>query len=279
MEIQNLYNSYSEIFDIKNIPAELLDNSEIIPFYFETDESPTPGGFKMGRPIEVFPLSNNRPQKPILKNEVEEGSIPMLILKGKILGLYLPFHFYFRPSEEKQIWGVWINKSIFGWFSEFLREVPCDEKTKELLTKIYIVNFALFYHKIEIFVTRNELFERDLLYKHHFSVLKKDILELIDKYAHAFACKKITTQIAPTKDIPPPILTLISYKFRELFEIEDAKELKEEYLLNEIYNRMHQPSKRKNEQIWVDLQDWFPTHIKIDSQDNLFLVEDIKPLP
>lgn len=280
MEIQNLYKSYSDIFEIKDIPAELLNNAEIIPFYFETDEKPAPGGVNIGRPIEVFPQTLNRPDKPMPKNEAEDGNIPMLILNGKLLGLYLPFHFYYRPDKpkEEQIWGVWIVESVFGWFSEFLKEVECDEKTKTIITKIYIVNFALFYHKIEIFVTSNEVFERDLLYKHHFIVLKKDLLKLIDKHAHAFACNKILSRISVTKDVPYKTLEKMNKKFSELFEIGNPDELKQEQLLNDIYNRMHQPSKRKSEQIWVDLKHWFDSHINIDSQDNLFLVREIKPL-
>lgn len=280
MEIQNLYKSYSEIFDIKEVPVELLNNSEIIPFYFEKDDKPVTGGVNIGRPIEVFPPTINRPGKPILQNESEDGNIPMLILNGKLLGLYLPFHFYYRPDKpkEKQIWGVWIVESVFGWFSEFLKEVDCDEKTKTILTKIYIVNFALFYHKIEIFVTSNEVFERDLLYKHHFTVLKKDLLKLIDKHAHAFAYNKILSRISATKDVQYKTLEKMSKKFSELFEIGNPDELKQEHLLNDLYNRMHQPSKRKSDQIWVDLKHWFDSHINIDSQDNLFLVREIKPL-
>jgi hypothetical protein len=280
MEIQNLYKSYPEIFDLKDIPSELLNNSEIIPFYFETEEKPVVGGVNIGRPIEVFPPSINRPSKPIPKNEVEDGDIPMLILNGKLLGLYLPFHFYYRPEKpkEKQIWGVWIVESVFSWFSEYLKDIECDEKTKSILTKIYIVNFALFYHKVEIFVTSNEIFERDLLYKHHFTILKKDLLKLIDRHAHAFACNKILSRISATKDVPYKTLEKMSKKFSELFENGNSEELKQEHLLNDLYNRMHQPSKRKSEQIWVDLKHWFDSHINIDSQDNLFLVREIKPL-
>ena len=40
---------------------------------------------------------------------------------------------------------------------------------------------------------------------------------------------------------------------------------------------LHQPSKRKDERIWIDLKHWFDSHINIDSQDNLFLVREIKP--
>lgn len=280
MEIQNLYKSYPEIFDIKDVPSELLNNSEIIPFYFDSEEKPGTGGVNVGRPIEVFPPSINGPKVPVPKNEIEDGNIPMLILNGKLLGLYLPFHFYYRPDKpkEKQIWGVWIVESVFGWFSEFLKDVDCDEKTKTILTKIYIVNFALFYHKIEIFVTSNEVFERDLLYKHHFTVLKKDLLKLIDKHAHAFACNKILSRIAATRDVPYKTLEKMSKKLSELFEIGNPEELKQEHLLNDLYNRMHQPSKRKDEQIWIDLKHWFDSHINIDSQDNLFLVREIKPL-
>ena len=70
----------------------------------------------------------------------------------------------------------------------------------------------------------------------------------------------------------------MSKKFSELFEIGDSEELKQEHLLNDLYNMMHQPSKRKSEEIWIDLKHWFDSHINIDSQDNLFLVREIKPL-
>jgi hypothetical protein len=280
MEIKNLYQSYPEIFDIKEIPNELLNNSEIIPFYFESDVNPLFSSVNIGRPIAVFPPTVNIQSKPIPKNEVEDGNIPMLILNGKLLGLYLPFHFYFRPEKpkEQQIWGVWIVESIFSWFLEFLNDVECDEKTKLLITKIYIVNFALFYHKVEIFITSNEIFERDLLYKYHFSILKKELLKSIDIHAHSFACQKISSRISITKDVPFKILEKMRRKFSELFEIGSNDEIKHEPLLNELYNIMHQPSKRKSEQIWVDLKHWFDSHINIDSQDNLFLVRKISPI-
>ena len=272
MEIQNLYNAYSEIFDIKDIPEELLENSLIIPFYFEQDKNNPLKKINFDREIVVFPPSSAMPMRPMLKREAKDGDIPKLVFKGEILGLYLPFHFYFRPDKrsEDQVWGVWINSNIYESFKDFLSDIQCSDEIKSLLTRIYIVNFALFYHKIEIFITSNEIFERQAHYKHHFGLLVTELAKLIDKHAHNFARKKILTRISFTNDIDASVLRRVSEKFGELFESASPDELKQEYLLNEIYNKMHIINQLKPEGIWIDLKHLFDSGIKITSRDNLF---------
>jgi hypothetical protein len=278
MKVENLYSAFPEIFDFKNIPEELLANSEILPFFFELGDNPTVVNINIGRPVVVFPnpITNPMPKKV---NETEGGEIPMLVFQGKVLGLYLPFHFYYKPNTpaEDQIWGIWIVERFFGWFLDYLKEVECSDKHKTLLTQVYIVSFALFYHKIEIFVTSNEVFERELHYKHHFNVLKKDLITFIDKYAHNYACNKILNSSAAA-GIPFNVRRDIKREFCKLFEVENEEELRQENLLNELFNKMHQPGKWKDEKIWVDIKNWFDSKININSQDNLFLVKEINPL-
>ncbi|MFW5871785.1 MAG: hypothetical protein ACOCUT_01625 [bacterium] len=279
MEINNLYSSYKEVFDIKDEPMEILQNSEIVPFYFNTSNktsrnSIASGFYKLYDPVRQYSDALNDFLFRSEGFEPEKKGISSLILGNKIIGLYLPFHFYYKPTEpqQEQIWGVWIMEDAIDWFAGHLGEVNCSEEIKKHLARVYTVNFAILFHKLEIFIVTNEIFEKERLYKYHFSVLKNDLVHEINKFAHRYALRKIIDKSAVTRNIDKGTLQELAIEFHKLFIPGDEESFSEPKLLNEIYNRMHQPGRHRKMEIWMDINNWFNTQIRTNSRDNLFLV-------
>lgn len=162
METKNLYTSFTEVFDLKKEPLDILENCEIVPFYFNTKKD----AFREGGRLLTFenPIVSYLDKAMIRDSfldtpSLDDRGIPSLILEGNIIGLYLPFHFYYKPDEprENQIWGVWVLDEAVDWFASRLEELDCRPEIKKHLAKVYAVNFALFFHKLEIFVTSNHI--------------------------------------------------------------------------------------------------------------------------
>ncbi|TCZ73278.1 hypothetical protein [Flaviaesturariibacter aridisoli] len=284
MKAHHLYESYPDIFQPKKLP-EYLQFSDILPFFIDDGtESERPSS--SARPVKVL---RSRPQAetlvPVkgktLDDMIEPGEdgIPMLTHNGQILALYLPFHFFYRPdqSEFEQWWGIWITETaIYDVLEPLLSHLPINAAQRQLLAETYIVNFGLFYHKVEMFVSRNEVFEREPLYKYHFSKLKKELLKQIDRHAHTYAALRVDQAVNKRlESIGRKERAQAATIFRELFEYGWYNE--EADLLNGIYNEMHQPGRHRNKEIWTDLGHWSDAGIVSTKRDNVFIVPEIIP--
>jgi hypothetical protein len=287
MNIYNLHRSYPEIFEPKRLP-EYLQFSDILPFFVKNGE-PEPRNAAPKRPVKVIQTNPSAPTLVALggdsnlgdDQEVRNGSIPMLVFEGKPIALYLPFHFFYQGQlgaldERLQWWGIWISDAMYPFLLPQLAGTNCTDAEKRLLVETYLVNFALFYHKVEIFVARNEVFEREQLYKYHFGILNDDLTALIDRHAHSYAVERIErAESKQLEKIDVEKREAASVIFKKLFQSDVPEDIAG--LLNSIYNRMHQPSRHRNKEIWEDIGHWCDAGIGATPGNNCFLVLEIIP--
>jgi len=270
MDASNLFNAYEELFQLRDYPSELFGNAQIIPFYKYKGNDRIPINEDGPSPVVII-------DKDKVSNSAEpvNGNPPGLFINGKILGFYLPFHFYYDhdSNESDQFWGVYILEEGIAQFADFLEELGCKNEQKVNIATIYIFNFTCFYHKLEIFVANNEIFERTPLYKTYFKSVDSIIMSEIDKYAHSYALKKILEKNNLNRTIDSKDLKNAQTMLGKIFRCQPGLYGEVEVLLNSIYRYTHPDAQKRDDRIWKDLKHIFNSHLRIDILTNIFILK------
>lgn len=159
--VANLRNELPELFDERPLPRNWDDNWIAIPFDDEVEEilntSDDRDDYEDNLEIprhpeieDIFPnFDLNFGQK------VGDKKVP-----ADLLAFYLPFHLF--PDD----WGIYILASGVRYLARIIRiQSKLEQADALLVSRLFLYYHELYHHKVEMFVTRLELPQRQPIYK------------------------------------------------------------------------------------------------------------------
>jgi predicted RNA binding protein YcfA (HicA-like mRNA interferase family) len=171
--VANLRNELPELFDERQLPRNWDENWIAIPFDDEVESILNPsddrddyennGEIPQHPEIDIFPnFDINFGQK------VGDKKVP-----AALLAFYLPFHLF--PDD----WGIYILASGVRYLARIIRlQSKLEQADALLVSRLFLYYHELYHHKVEMFVTRLEVPQRQPIYKTRKLFQNKSNLEL-----------------------------------------------------------------------------------------------------
>jgi predicted RNA binding protein YcfA (HicA-like mRNA interferase family) len=159
--VANLRNELPELFDERQLPRNWDENWIAIPFDDEVESILNPsddrddyennGGIPRHPEIEdIFPNFDLN-----FGEKVGDKKVP-----ADLLAFYLPFHLF--PDD----WGIYILASGVRYLARIIRlQSKLEEADALLVSRLFLYYHELYHHKVEMFVTRLEVPQRQPIYK------------------------------------------------------------------------------------------------------------------
>jgi predicted RNA binding protein YcfA (HicA-like mRNA interferase family) len=158
--VANLRNELPELFDERQLPRNWDENWIAIPFDDEVESILNPsddrddyennGEIRHPEIEDIFPnFDINFGQK------VGDKKVP-----ADLLAFYLPFHLF--PDD----WGIYILASGVRYLARIIRlQSQLEQADALLVSRLFLYYHELYHHKVEMFVTRLEVPQRQPIYK------------------------------------------------------------------------------------------------------------------
>jgi len=159
--VANLRNELPDIFDERALPRNWNENWIAIPFDDEVEEilntSDERNDYEDNLEIprhpeieDIFPNFDNS-----FGQKVGGNTVP-----ADLLAFYLPFHLF--PDD----WGIYILASGVQYLARIIRlQSKLEQADALLVSRLFLYYHELYHHKIEMFVTRLEVPQRQPIYK------------------------------------------------------------------------------------------------------------------
>lgn len=160
--VANLRNELPELFDERSLPRNWDENWIAIPFDDEVesilnasddrDDYENNGEIPRHPEIEdIFPTF----AKDNFGQKVGDKKVP-----ADLLAFYLPFHLF--PDD----WGIYILASGVRYLARIIRlQSKLEEADALLVSRLFLYYHELYHHKVEMFVTKLEVPQRQQIYK------------------------------------------------------------------------------------------------------------------
>lgn len=160
--INNLRNELPQIFEERDLPREWHENWIKIPFDDEIEDILNPlddgNDYEDNREIpghpeiaDIFPTFEDKN----FGRKVGNKKVP-----ADLLAFYLPFHLF--PDD----WGIYILASGVRYLARIIQlQSKLGQADALLVSRLFLYYHELYHHKVEMFVTRLEVPQRQPIYK------------------------------------------------------------------------------------------------------------------
>ncbi len=160
--VANLRNELPELFDERQLPRNWDENWIAIPFDDEVESILNPSDDR-----DDYENNGEIPRHPEIEDifptfaktnfgqKVGNKKVP-----ADLLAFYLPFHLF--PDD----WGIYILASGVRYLARIIRlQSKLEEADALLVSRLFLYYHELYHHKVEMFVTRLEVPQRQPIYK------------------------------------------------------------------------------------------------------------------
>jgi len=160
--VANLRNELPELFDERQLPRNWDENWIAIPFDDEVESILNPSDDR-----DDYENNGEIPRHPEIEDifptfaktnfgqKVGNKKVP-----ADLLAFYLPFHLF--PDD----WGIYILASGVQYLARIIRlQSKLEEADALLVSRLFLYYHELYHHKVEMFVTRLEVPQRQPIYK------------------------------------------------------------------------------------------------------------------
>jgi predicted RNA binding protein YcfA (HicA-like mRNA interferase family) len=160
--VANLRNELPELFDERQLPTNWDENWIAIPFDDEVESILNPSDDR-----DDYENNGEIPRHPEIEDifptfaktnfgqKVGNKKVP-----ADLLAFYLPFHLF--PDD----WGIYILASGVQYLARIIRlQSKLEEADALLVSRLFLYYHELYHHKVEMFVTRLEVPQRQPIYK------------------------------------------------------------------------------------------------------------------
>src|SRR4028118_2085629 len=159
--VANLRNELPELFDERQLPTNWDENWIAIPFDDEVESILNPSDDR-----DDYENNGEIPRHPEIEDifpnfdinfgqKVGDKKVP-----ADLLAFYLPFHLF--PDD----WGIYILASGVRYLARIIRlQSKLEQADPLLVSRLFLYYHELYHHKVEMFVTRLEVPQRQPIYK------------------------------------------------------------------------------------------------------------------
>jgi predicted RNA binding protein YcfA (HicA-like mRNA interferase family) len=159
--VANLRNELPELFDKRPLPINWDENWIALPFDDEVESILNPSDdrddYEDNREIPLHPeIEDIFPNFDLnFDQKVGDKKVP-----ADLLAFYLPFHLF--PDD----WGIYLLASGIQYLARIIRlQSKLEQADALLVSRLFLYYHELYHHKIEMFVTKLEVPQRQPIYK------------------------------------------------------------------------------------------------------------------
>jgi len=159
--VANLRNELPELFDKRPLPRNWDENWIAIPFDDEVESILNPSDdrddYEDNREIPRHPeIEHIFPNFDLnFEQKVGDKKVP-----ADLLAFYLPFHLF--PDD----WGIYILASGVRYLARIIQlQSKLEQADALVVSRLFLYYHELYHHKVEMFVTRLEVPQRQPIYK------------------------------------------------------------------------------------------------------------------